>query len=99
MSVRVLTISAKFKLDRDFKQKLDLEVTVFDKIIKVNRHFFVMFVSNFLDIAQDKKRLDKTFCSTGSSYQRDHAVLVNNDNSQPNVSRSKKYEPFPWKSF
>ena len=58
-----------------------------------------MFVRNFLDIAQDKKRLDKTFCSTGSSYQRDHAVLVNNDNSQPNVSRSKKYEPFPWKSF
>lgn len=58
MSVRVLTISAKFKLDRDFKQKLDLEVTVFDKIIKVNRHFFVMFVRNFLDIAQDKIRLD-----------------------------------------
>ena len=58
-----------------------------------------MFVRNFLDIAHDKKRLDKTFCSTGSSYQRDHAVLVNNDNSQPNVSRSKKYEPFPWKSF
>ena len=58
-----------------------------------------MFVRNFLDIAQDKKRLDKTFCYTGSSYQRDHAVLVNNDSSQPNVSRSKKYEPFPWKSF
>ena len=58
-----------------------------------------MFVRNFLDIAQDKKPLDKTFCSTGSSYQRDHAVLVNNDNSQPNVSRSKKTNPFPGKAF
>ena len=50
-----------------------------------------MFVRNFLDIAQDKIRLDSyQVKKKKSSYQRDHAVLVNNDNSQPNVSRSKK---------